>query len=40
MVDTWVRLIESGAKEFDDCPAELQDAVKARLIEDGYWDEE
>ena len=39
MVDTWVRLIESGVKEFDACPAELQDAVKARLIEDGYWEE-
>jgi hypothetical protein len=38
MIDTWVRLIESGAKGFDDCPAELQEAVKARLIEDGYWE--
>lgn len=39
MVDTWVRLIESGVKDFEDCPAELQETVKARLIEDGYWDE-
>ena len=38
MVDTWVRLIESGTKDFEDCPAELQEAVKARLIEDGYWE--
>lgn len=39
MVDIWVRLIESGAKSFDDCPEKIKEAVKERLIEDGYWTE-
>ena len=40
MVDTWVRLIEGGVKEYADCPDAIKSEVKARLIEDGYWDED
>lgn len=38
MVETWVRLIEGGAKTYDECPDSIKEEVKARLIEDGYWD--
>ena len=37
MVEVWVRLIESMKKTLDDCPAELREEVRERLIEDG-WD--
>lgn len=39
MIDVWVRLIESGSKEFDECPAKIKESVRERLIEDGYMEE-
>ena len=39
MVKMWVRLIENGAKTFDEVPQSLKPAVKQILIEDGYWSE-
>ncbi len=39
MVEIWVRLIESGEKEFSECLAKIKDAVKAKLIEDGYLED-
>lgn len=40
MVEVWVRLIESGKKTLEDVPISLYDKVKARLIEDGYMQED
>lgn len=38
MVDTWIRLVESGEREFEDCPEKFKEKVRARLIEDGYME--
>lgn len=40
MVETWVRLIEAGEKALDEVPKKLYEKVKARLIEEGWIDEE
>lgn len=36
MVEIWVRLIESGVKTLDECPARIKEKVQIRLVEDGY----
>lgn len=36
MVDIWVKMIESGVKTLDECPAKIKDKVAKRLREDGY----